>query len=206
MNELPKPYQKWHARYEQEYATDGLIWGEFAGLTKPFENMLAPKSTILDLGAGEGRHAIYLAQQGHLVTAVDFSETGLKKAEQRAAENNVTIETTIANIADRSFLNRLGNYDVIIAANSLQFLTPEDADHVLQVMKEKTNPQGYIAISSFRGVSPAYKRYHDNELKHLFSDWDEIYYNEGTRRTTLDNKEILFVDIIARKKGGPDGI
>jgi SAM-dependent methyltransferase len=45
--------------------------------------------TAIDLGAGEGRNAVWLARQGWRVTAVDFSQTGLAKG-RRLAEDHGT--------------------------------------------------------------------------------------------------------------------
>jgi len=51
---------------------------------------LAP-GRALDLGAGEGRNAIWLAEKGWTVTAVDFSEVALDKARRIAAAREVEI-------------------------------------------------------------------------------------------------------------------
>ncbi len=45
----------------------------------------------IDLGAGEGRNAVWLAQKGWEVTAVDFSTVGLAKGAQLAQDHNVTV-------------------------------------------------------------------------------------------------------------------
>ena len=84
----------WNRRYE----TTDLVWtaepNQF--LVAEVEG-LAP-GTALDLGAGEGRNAVWLAQQGWQVTAVDFSEVGLGKAEQLAAVAGVELSTTCADL------------------------------------------------------------------------------------------------------------
>lgn len=43
----------------------------------------------LDLGCGEGRNAVYLAEQGFAVTAVDFAEQGLAKGRKLAERKGV---------------------------------------------------------------------------------------------------------------------
>jgi SAM-dependent methyltransferase len=53
---------------------------------------------VLCLGEGEGRNAVYLAQQGFRVLAVDQSEVGLRKARQLAADRQVRIETVVADL------------------------------------------------------------------------------------------------------------
>lgn len=48
-----------------------------------------PPGRALDLGAGEGRHAIWLAQAGWTVTAVDFSSVGIARGEEEARRQGV---------------------------------------------------------------------------------------------------------------------
>ncbi len=54
---------------------------------------------VLCLGEGEGRNAVWLAQRGFSVVAVDASPVGLEKARRLAAERGVTIETRVADLA-----------------------------------------------------------------------------------------------------------
>lgn len=82
--------------WDQRYSTKDLVW---TGRANQFvEQHLAdiePGSAI-DLGAGEGRNSVWLAQRGWKVTAVDFSQVGLDKALQLAADNNVEISIECA--------------------------------------------------------------------------------------------------------------
>lgn len=55
---------------------------------------------VLSVGEGEGRNAVYLAQQGYQVTAVDSSSVGLGKAEALSRERDVSIQTIVADLAD----------------------------------------------------------------------------------------------------------
>ena len=59
-----------------------------------------PPGRGLDLAAGEGRHALWLAQQGWRMTAVDFSGVGLEKVQARAAALGVLVESTRADLYD----------------------------------------------------------------------------------------------------------
>lgn len=54
----------------------------------------------LDLGAGEGRNAIWLASRGWAATAVDFSDVALDKANLLAAHAGVEVETVVADVAE----------------------------------------------------------------------------------------------------------
>ncbi len=53
---------------------------------------------VLCLGEGEGRNAVFLAQSGYRVTALDQSAVGLGKAARLAAEHGVKIDTVVADL------------------------------------------------------------------------------------------------------------
>ena len=55
---------------------------------------------VLDLACGEGRNAVWLAQQGWQVTAVDFSAAGLDKARRLADEQGVEVEWIQADLVE----------------------------------------------------------------------------------------------------------
>ena len=61
---------------------------------------IAALSEVLVPGDGEGRNSVWLAQQGHRVTAMDASQVGLQKASSLAGERGVAIETVLGDLAD----------------------------------------------------------------------------------------------------------
>jgi len=52
----------------------------------------------LDLGAGEGRHAVWLAALGWQVTAVDFSPVGIERGRRGAGELGVDVDWVVADV------------------------------------------------------------------------------------------------------------
>jgi len=77
--------EEWNRRYSE---TD-LVWSAEPNLFLVEEIGRLPPGRALDLGAGEGRNAIWLAGLGWRVTAVDFSEVALEKARRIAATRGV---------------------------------------------------------------------------------------------------------------------
>ena len=59
-----------------------------------------PKGRVLSLAEGKGRNAVFLAQQGYAVTAVDGSQVGLDKAQALADAKGVAMELVCADLAD----------------------------------------------------------------------------------------------------------
>ncbi len=86
--------------WNQRYAEDGFAYGtdpnDFLAQCAP----RIPAGRVLCLAEGEGRNAVFLAQQGHAVTAVDMSEVGLEKARQLAQACGVSLTTIVADLAD----------------------------------------------------------------------------------------------------------
>ena len=66
----------WDTRYKMEEYAYGKKPNDFLE-----ENVsVLPKGEVLSLAEGEGRNAVFLAQQGFDVTAVDASRVGTEKA------------------------------------------------------------------------------------------------------------------------------
>lgn len=80
--------EKWNERY----ANKELVWSITPNQTLVVETGRLLPGKALDLGAGEGRNAIWLASRGWRVTAVDFAENGLVKARQLATREQVDIQ------------------------------------------------------------------------------------------------------------------
>lgn len=57
-----------------------------------------PAGPVLCLAEGQGRNAVFLAQRGHAVTAVDQSAVGLARARELAASRGVSIEIVHADL------------------------------------------------------------------------------------------------------------
>lgn len=75
--------------WDERYSQAELVWT--AQPNRFVEEILAdtPPGEAIDLAAGEGRHAVWLARLGWEVTAVDFSAAGLKRAQQWAQAEGV---------------------------------------------------------------------------------------------------------------------
>jgi SAM-dependent methyltransferase len=86
----------WDARYTEEGWAFGTDPNDF--LREQAGQL--PAGRILCLAEGQGRNAVWLAQRGHDVTAVDQSAVGLRDANRLAAERGVAIATVRADLDD----------------------------------------------------------------------------------------------------------
>lgn len=60
---------------------------------------LSPGRAI-DLAAGEGRNAVWLAQQGWEVTAVDFSAVAIERGRELARQRDVNVDWQVADVTE----------------------------------------------------------------------------------------------------------
>ena len=86
--------------WDRRYSTSELIWtAEPNRFLVEEVRDLAP-GRALDLAAGQGRNAVWLAHEGWQVTALDFSAVGLDKARRLAARAGVAIDLVRADARD----------------------------------------------------------------------------------------------------------
>lgn len=85
----------WNARYADAFVSYGTEPNDF--LRSVADRI--PDGPVLCLAEGEGRNAVFIAQRGHAVTAVDQSAVGLANAARLATERGVELTTVVADLA-----------------------------------------------------------------------------------------------------------
>ena len=76
--------------WNRRYRTKELLWTADANRFLAAEAVNLPPGHALDLAAGEGRNAVWLAEHGWAVRAIDFSNVAIEKGKQLAAVRRVT--------------------------------------------------------------------------------------------------------------------
>lgn len=99
----------WNKRYSSKKYAYGTRANDF--LVSMVDRL--PTGKVLCLAEGEGRNAVWMAEQGNTVTAVDSSEIGLQKAHRLAEARGVEITTVHADLADYEIGTQ--QWDVIIS-------------------------------------------------------------------------------------------
>lgn len=94
----PTAAERWNERYA---GSDYLFGTEANDFLRSVADRL-PEGRALCLGEGEGRNAVFLAERGYNVTAVDASPVGLRKAVRLAKQRGVEIRTIAADLANYS--------------------------------------------------------------------------------------------------------
>src|SRR5216683_1258485 len=80
---------------------------------------LAP-GKALDLACGTGRNALWLAEHGWSVTAVDGAATAIEILRQRASERRIDVDNKVADLERGDFLIEPSAYDLIAICYYLQ--------------------------------------------------------------------------------------
>ena len=91
--------QFWNERYAEKEFAYGKEPNQFLK-----ENLhKLPKGKILFVAEGEGRNAVFAAQNGYEVVAFDYSESAKSKALTLAKEQNVQLNYLVSDVMDLSF-------------------------------------------------------------------------------------------------------
>ncbi len=88
--------QEWDERYQ----TADLVWSAAPNRFLVEEVGPLEPGSALDLACGEGRNAIWLAEQGWRVTGVDFSAVAVDKARRLAAERGVAVDWQVGSVEE----------------------------------------------------------------------------------------------------------
>jgi SAM-dependent methyltransferase len=88
----------WDARYARAAQEDSTVWSTTPNATVEAVLGEVQPGTAVDLAAGEGRNAIWLAARGWDVTAVDFSSAGLDIGRRRAAAARVQVTWAVGDV------------------------------------------------------------------------------------------------------------
>ncbi len=99
---------------------------------------------LLCLGEGEGRNAIFFAQNGFEVSAIDASDLGLEKLQNRAKEENLNIKTFCM---DLNYWQSNEKYDVIVA--SYLHMYKNERENLFEKIEDSLNTNGYFVGEFF---------------------------------------------------------
>jgi SAM-dependent methyltransferase len=105
--------------WDERYASAALVWSAEPNRFVAAELADLPPGRALDLAAGEGRNAIWLARRGWQVTAADFSSVALDKGRRLAGETPVRWV-----VADATTWDEPASYELVLLAY-LQLAAPE---------------------------------------------------------------------------------
>ncbi|MFB6353816.1 MAG: class I SAM-dependent methyltransferase [Halobacteriales archaeon] len=161
-----------------------------------------PDGPALDVATGTGRNALFLAESGHAVDAIDQSREGLRIARASAADRGVAdrVNWIQADVSSFGFPERR------YAAITISYYRAIDR---LTDLKEALAPGGYLFYEHHlrsseptpSGPSSDRYRFAANELLHANLDLTVLYYDETTSENP-DGERRANVRLLARRSSG----
>jgi SAM-dependent methyltransferase len=98
--------------WNRRYAEIDSLWSLTPNRLLVAEVTDLRQGKALDLACGEGRNAIWLAERGWRVTAVDYAEIAIEKAHRRAAEEHVEVDFRVQDLL--AFEPEQRAYDLVV--------------------------------------------------------------------------------------------
>jgi len=184
-------------RWDQRFSRKGFALGREPNPFLKKHIHLLPSGKALDIATGEGRNAVFLAQHGFEVDAVDISEKGLRKAQQLAREKGAKIKTFGVDL-DRFQIEK-ERYDLIA---DFYFLKRRLIPRIKKGLKKggRVIFETYILEHRTLGTGgPKQAKYFlkPNELIRLFKNFRILFYREGIFREGGKRKAVA--SLIAEK-------
>jgi tellurite methyltransferase len=155
-------------------------------------NKLAP-GKALDLACGSGRNALWLAEQGWNVTAVDGSPVAIEILQSQASERGVIVSARVADLEKSEFQIEPSNWNLVAICYYLQ-------RDLFEPAKQGVVPGGVlvsIVHITEPGEEPTPHRLRSGELEHYFQGWEMLHSREGRPNDTAHQRSVA--EIVARR-------
>lgn len=169
----------WNDRFKNEkyvYGTEPNVF------LKEMQPILSGE--VLSIAEGEGRNAVYLAEQGMSVTAWDYAESGLDKVDKLAAQQGVSVDTEMVDLAEAKW--QQNHWDGIV--NVFGHFPGKVRQKTLKGVKEAIKPGGYFIAEVYSHYQIPYQSGGPKELDFLyqpedflqeFRDWRILHFFMG---------------------------
>ena len=182
------PWSPWAREYAR--TPDSFIWGTGpSSLARDVSERLAGRARVLDLGCGEGRDSIFLAERGHDVVGLELSLDGLRKAARLAADRGVRVPWVCAAMPD---LPVRGPFDLVFSCGSIHYVARTDRDRLFNRIRGLTRRGGYHAHVVFtqrviyREKDEVVHYFAPRELREAYRGWTIVRHEEGLIRCAQD--------------------
>ena len=203
-HEHPHEHPDAHAAWEEHYAAKPRVWSGRVNTRLAEIAAGLPPGRALDLGCGEGADAIWLAEHGWNVVAVDVSDTALERVRAEAQSRGVAdrIDTRRHDL-ERGLPDGIcggtpgGTFD-LVSAQFLHSTVSMDRPAILRAAAAVVAPGGSLLIVDHAAAPPWATRMRDHE----FPDAETVLAGLDL---DPDRWERVRVGRVGREARGPDG-
>ena len=171
----------WNTRFQVE----NYVYGKEVNVfLREFQRKTNISGDALAIAEGEGRNAVYLAEQGMNVTAWDYAESGLVKTKGLAEERNVAVSTELVDLNEASWKKDKWDEIVCIFGHLPTVLRKK----TLQGVKKAVKPGGYFLTEVYSHYQLPYKSggpqdldflYKPEEFLKTFAEWRIVHFFMG---------------------------
>jgi len=142
-----KAFSKQSAIFDDLYSGNIIIQYKRQRVRDLLKQFLKPNSQILELNAGTGEDAVWLAKHDHTVHATDISKGMQKKLIEKVCQNKLGTKVTneLCSFAELQDLKNKGPYDLIFS-NFAGLNCTGDLDKVLQSFSPLLKPNGIVTL------------------------------------------------------------
>lgn len=164
-------FENYGLKYDNENFTQGTL-GECDFIES--EIAFEKRKRILDIGCGTGRHSIELTKRGYHMTGIDLSDSLLKRAREKAAEQNLVIDFQKHDARQLPFNQE---FDAVIMLCEGAFSLMETDEMNFQILQKAANalkPGGKLIFTTLNGLFP---------LFHSVKDFLDSAKEEGNAST-----------------------
>jgi len=147
----------------------------------------------LDLACGAGRNALWLAEHGWEVTAVDGTHAAIEILRSRAVERGLKINTVVADLEKDEFEIEPSRWDLVAICYYLQRNLFEPAKRGVAA--------GGVLISIVHMTEPGEEdsphRLRSGQLEQYFAGWEILHRHEGKANDSAHRRAVA--EIVARR-------
>ncbi len=174
--------------YDELYRSAPEVWSGRPNRQLVVEAGDLPPGTALDAGCGEGADAIWLAERGWRVTAVDFSAVALDRGAARAAERGLAdrIEWLHADLG--TWTPPEGRFDLVTA----HYLHSRGADRtaLFERLAAAVAPGGtLLVVGHLIGEDAGSDHHHAHDPDHHHAHDPDLHYTAEDVAAVLDPEQ-----------------
>ncbi len=185
--------------YDHTYTETPDYFGETSRLLTDHIELIPEGARVLDIGVGQGRNALPLAQRGCKVVGIDPSAKALEQTSALAAQAGAELELHQCGVLDFA---PEGHFDAVLCFGLMQIMPRGECASLVHRILQWTRHGSVMMLSAWHVDDPSYDRISDEwervalhsfrspageyrtylargVIRNLFRGWKTIHHHEG---------------------------